>query len=197
MIWIRKYWLAFPSILETCFTMSYLQLSRTNPMGLLVPLDDDFAATGSLFWDDGESQSESQPQVLFSIFKPYKVFYPSFFPLRYDWKRGISSGQFWVFWCKLFNLSHLLCFHVNSPIQHNLILSEYTRGKYCTRWLWKWIILWWCHCLWCSGCQWRHREQRNSFWLVFRRSVTGNVKCLISLFFFVQNRLINNHNHMF
>ena len=30
--------------------------SRLNTMGLLVALDDDLSATGSLFWDDGESQ---------------------------------------------------------------------------------------------------------------------------------------------
>lgn len=38
--------------------------SRSNPMGLIVALDDDGLAQGSLFWDDGEAIG-MQPNLTF------------------------------------------------------------------------------------------------------------------------------------
>lgn len=35
--------------------MKNLTFSRQNPMGLLIALDQNNAAVGSLFWDDGET----------------------------------------------------------------------------------------------------------------------------------------------
>ena len=42
-------------------------LSRVLPMGLIVALDDSNSATGSLFWDDGESLGQSLFYIIYII----------------------------------------------------------------------------------------------------------------------------------
>lgn len=41
-----------------CKTENLSLNSRKNPMGLIIALDDNNAASGNLFWDDGESTGE-------------------------------------------------------------------------------------------------------------------------------------------
>lgn len=38
--------------------------SRKNPLGLIVALDDNGAAVGDFFWDDGETKSKSHCHLI-------------------------------------------------------------------------------------------------------------------------------------
>lgn len=41
--------------------------SRKNPLGLIVALDEDNTAKGDFFWDDGETKSKSQCDMLLNV----------------------------------------------------------------------------------------------------------------------------------
>lgn len=50
---VMMFWLL---IRQTCqFFQNYVHPSRRNPMGLIIALNDNSTAKGSLFWDDGDS----------------------------------------------------------------------------------------------------------------------------------------------
>lgn len=44
-----------------------LLYSRQNPLGLIVPLDENNTAKGDFFWDDGETKGKSQSDMLLNI----------------------------------------------------------------------------------------------------------------------------------
>lgn len=57
-------WRVYSNSLGICYTCKTENLSlhsRRNPMGLVIALDDNNAASGDLFWDDGESTGEQLP----------------------------------------------------------------------------------------------------------------------------------------